>query len=298
MLDRLAPLLFVLLWSSSFVAAKVGLWHLSPLLFVAVRLAGCASVLTALMLLLRRSWQPLAQWRWLHCAVAGALLNAIGLMGPHVGLQVAPSAQIALVQSLTPLLTATFGLVILRERLRTWQWLGLALGLVGVGLVVGQAALESAPRLGGLVLTLVGVAGLVGGTLYFGRFCRGVPLLEGATAQFLSAAAVASLGAWLLETPHADWTRDAVAAVAWNTIMVSLGGMGLYSAMLARGTAARTTANFYLVPGTVAVLAWALLGEWLDLLAIVGLAVASAGCWLVNAVPEMKPPRASPTTTP
>ena len=80
--------------------------------------------------------------------------------------------------------------------------------------------------------------------------------------------------------------------------MVSLGGMGLYSAMLARGTAARTTANFYLVPGTVAVLAWALLGERLDLLAIVGLAVASAGCWLVNAVPETKPPRASPTTTP
>ena len=285
MFVRVAPFLFVLLWSSSFIAAKAGLRQLSPLLFVAVRLAGCAVVLLALMLLLRRSWRPLGDWRWLHCAVAGALLNAVGLMAPHVGLQMAPSAQIALVQSLTPLLTGVFGLLFLREALHARQWLGLVLGLLGVGLVVGEAALQSATRFEGLVLAFVGVLGLVAGTLYFGRFCRGVPLLPGATAQFLSAALVAALSAWLLEVPRADWTEAAVAAVAWNTFMVSLGGMGLYFALLARGTAARTTANFYLVPGTAALLAWLLLGERLSPLAVVGLVVASAGCWLVNAVP-------------
>ena len=286
MIARFAPLLFVLLWSSSFIAAKTGLRHLSPLLFVAARLMGCAVVLMALMLLLRRSWRPLAGRRWLHCAVAGALLNAVGLMAPHVGLLMAPAAQVALVQSLTPLLTAALGLVLLRERLRTGQWMGLALGLAGVGLVVGQAALESASRFEGLVLAFAGVVGLVAGTLYFGRFCRGVALLPSATAQFLSAAVVAALGAWLLETPHADWTGAAIAALAWNTVMVSLGGMGLYFAMLARGTAARTTANFFLVPGTAAVLAWVLLGERLSPLAVLGLAVAAAGCWLVAVVPR------------
>jgi drug/metabolite transporter (DMT)-like permease len=285
MLARLAPFLFVLLWSSSFVTAKAGLQHLSPLLFVAIRLTGCAAVLVIAMLVLRRSWQPLAGWRWLHCAVAGALLNALGLMAPHVGLLIAPSAQIALVQSLTPLLTAAFGVVLLHERLRRAQWLGLVLGLAGVGLVVGDAALESPARFQGLVLAFVGVIGLVSGTLYFGRFCRGMPLLPGATVQFLSAAIVASLGAWLLETPRADWTGVTIAAVAWNTIMVSLGGMGLYSAMLVRGSVARVSANFYLIPGTVAVLAWLLLGEQPNALAIAGLIVASAGCWLVSATP-------------
>jgi drug/metabolite transporter (DMT)-like permease len=286
MLARFVPLLFVLLWSSSFIAAKAGLQHLSPLLFVAVRLAGCAIVLLGLMLLLRRSWQPLARWRWLHCAIAGAALNAVGLMAPHVGLLTAPAAQIALVQSLTPLLTAAFGLVLLHERLHSRQWLGMALGLAGVGLVVGEAALQSVARFEGLVLAFVGVLGMVAGTLYFARFCRGVPLLPGAAAQFTSAAIVAGLGAWLLEVPRANWTEATVAAVAWNTVMVSLGGMGLYFAMLARGTAARTTANFYLVPGTAALLAWAFLGEGLSPLAVIGLVVASAGCWLVNAVPE------------
>jgi len=285
MFTRLAPLLFVLLWSSSIIAAKAGLRHLSPLLFVAIRLAGCAAVLVASMLLLRRSWQPLGGGRWLHCAIAGALVNAVGLMAPHVGLLMVPAAQIALVQSLTPLLTAAFGLLVLRERLLTSQWLGLTLGLAGASLVVGQAGLESTARFEGLLLAFVGVVSLVAGTVYFGRFCRGIPLLPGATAQFLAAAIVAALGAWLLETPRAEFTPTAIAAIAWNTALVSLGGMGLYFAMLTRGTAARTTANFYLVPGTAAVLAWVLLGEPLDPLATAGLLVASMGCWLVNAVP-------------
>lgn len=284
MFAGLIPLLFVLLWSSSFIATKTGLQHLSPLLFVAIRLAACAVVLVALMLLLRRSWRPLAARRWLHCAVAGALLNGVGLMAPHVAMLIAPAASVALVQSLTPPATAVFGTVFLRERLRLAQWLGLALGLAGVGLVVGQAALQSTPRFESLLVALLGVVGLVAGTLYFGRFCRGVPLLCGATAQFLSAAVVAALCAWWLETPRADWTAATVAAVTWNTIMVSLGGMGLYFVMLVRGTAARATANFYLVPGTVAILSWVLLDERLSPVALSGLAMASVGCWLVNAM--------------
>jgi drug/metabolite transporter (DMT)-like permease len=282
MLVRLAPFGFVLLWSSSFVAAKTGLRHLTPLLFVAIRLAACAAVLVLLMLALRHSWRPLAGWRGLHCAIAGSLVNAVGLMAPHVGLTMVGAAPLALVQSLTPLLTAALGVLVLGERLRPLQWLGLALGVVGVALVVGLEAAASTARLGGLLLGGVGVLGLVVGTLWFGRFCRGVPLLAGATAQFLAAALVSSLGMALFEAPHASWTPGTIAAVAWNTAAVSLAGMGVYFFLLKRGTAAATTANFYLVPGTVAVLAWILLGERLTPLATAGFAVAATGCWLVN----------------
>jgi drug/metabolite transporter (DMT)-like permease len=285
MLVKFAPMLFVLLWSSSFIAVKTGLRHLSPLLFVAIRQAACAAILVAILALRRQARDRLTRRQWLHCAVAGALLNAVGIMAPHVALLLTPSAQVALVQSLTPLLTAALGVALLHEPLRAAQWLGLSLGLTGVALVVGEAALHSPARFAGLMLTFTGVLGLVAGTLYFSRFCRGVPLLPGAAAQFLSAAIVAGAGAWLLETPRADWTAATVAAVAWNTLLVSLGGMGLYAAMLARGTAARTTANFFLVPGTVALLAWLLLGERLTTLAITGLVVASTGCWLVQRPP-------------
>ena len=109
-----------------------------------------------------------------------------------------------------------------------------------------------------------------------------MPLLEGTTVQFI-AAAVACLAAMaVFETPHADWTPGTVASVAWNAAFVSLGGMVLYFVMLRRGSAARATANFYLMPGTAALMAWALLGETLAPLAVAGLAVSSVGCWLMS----------------
>ena len=71
----------------------------------------------------------------------------------------------------------------------------------------------------------------------------------------------------MFERPHAVWTFPAVASVAWNVIAVSIGAMALYYYMLNHGTAGRVAANFYLIPGTVALLGWALLGERLTPLA-------------------------------
>jgi len=282
MLDRLAPFGFVLLWSSSFIAARVGLRHLSPLLFVAVRMWVCAATLVAAMLLLRRSWRPLRGMVWVHCAVAGVLINAVLLMTAHVAMTRLPAAPVALVQTLNPLLTAALAWPLLGEQMRPVQWLGLLLGTAGVVLIVGLAALHSQVELHLLLLTVLGVLALCGGTLYFGRFCRGVPLLEGTTVQFLASAAACSVAMAVFETPHADWTPGAIGAIAWNAAFVSLGGMVLYFVMLRRGTAARATANFYLMPGTAALMAWALLGESLAMLSVVGLAVSSLGCWLMG----------------
>jgi len=281
MLDRLVPFGFVLLWSSSFIAARVGLRHLTPLLFVAVRMCVCAAVLVGVMVALRRSWRPL-RTVWLHCAVAGVLMNAVLLMTAHVAMTRVPAAPIALIQTLNPLLTAALAWPVLGEKLRPVQWLGLLLGASGVVLIVGLAALHSRVQLNLLLLTVLGVFALCGGTLYFGRFCRGVPLLEGTTVQFLASAVACLAGMAVFETPHADWTAGAIASLAWNAAFVSLGGMVLYFVMLRRGTAARATANFYLMPGTAALMAWALLGETLAPLAVVGLGVSAVGCWLMG----------------
>jgi drug/metabolite transporter (DMT)-like permease len=281
MLLRLAPFAFVLLWSSSFVAARVGLRHLTPLLFVAVRMVLAAAALLGVMAVLRRSWHGV-QGRWLHCAVSGVLTNSVLLMTAHAAMVHIGAAPIALIQTLNPLLTALLAWPLLGERLRPLQWLGLLLGAAGVVLVVGLAAARSPLELDGLLLAAAGTAGLCAGTLYFGRFCRGVPILEGTAVQLLAAAVACTAATALFETPHADWTEGAAAAVLWNTVAVSLGGMALYYLMLARGTVARATANFYLVPGTAALLAWALLDERLSALTVAGLTVSSVGCWMVG----------------
>jgi drug/metabolite transporter (DMT)-like permease len=282
MLLRVAPFAFVLLWSSSFIAARVGLRHLTPLLFVAVRMVLAAAVLLGAMAVLRRSWRGPAG-RWVHCAVSGVLTNSVLLMTAHVAMVRVGAAPIALIQTLNPLLTALVAWPLLGERLRALQWLGLLLGAAGVVLIVGQAAARSPLELNGLLLAAAGTVGLCGGTLYFGRFCRGVPILEGTTMQLLAAAVTCVVATALFETPHAEWTEGAaMAAVLWNAAAVSLGGMALYYLMLVRGTAARATANFYLVPGTAGLMAWGLLDERLSVLTVVGLVVSSVGCWMVG----------------
>jgi drug/metabolite transporter (DMT)-like permease len=241
----------------------------------------CALVLVAAMVVLRRPWRVL-RGVWLHCAVAGVLMNAVLLCTAHVAMTRVPAAPIALIQTLNPLLTAALAWPVLGEKLRLVQWLGLLLGASGVVIIVGMAALHSRVELNLLLLNVLGVAALCCGTLYFGRFCRGVPLLEGTTVQFIAAAAACLAAMAVFETPQADWTPGTVASVAWNAAFVSLGGMVLYFVMLRRGSAARATANFYLMPGTAALMAWALLGETLAPLAVVGLAVSSVGCWLMS----------------
>ncbi len=285
MLDRAAPWLFVLLWSSSFLGTRIGLRHMSPLLFVAVRMVFAAAILLSVMLFRRRRWGVpwgLSPAMWVHCGVAGVLTQAILLMTAHVAMVRTEAAPIALIQTLNPLLSALLAWPLLGERLRPTQLLGLALGFGGVLLILGRAAIASQAELPALLATTLGVGALVAGTLYYRKFCRTVPPLAGAAAQTIACAAVCAGSAALLETPWFDGAPLAYFAIGWNAIVISIGGMGLYFLMLAHGTAARATVNFYLVPGVTSLLTWGLLGERLTPITLLGLAVSFAGCWLAG----------------
>ena len=270
-----------MLWSSSFITARVGLALVSPLLFVAVRLVAAAALLGLVLAVRGESWAPL-RGRWYHLALAGALVNGVTLSAFHVGMVTENVALMALMQALSPMLIAVAAIPLLGERLGPRQALGLALGAVGVAMVVTPRALEGSAAWGAIWLGFVGAASLAGGTIYFGRFGRGVPLLLATTVQ-LGAAAILTVGLTIaFERPHAVWAFPAVAAVAWNVLAVSIGAMALYYYMLNHGTAGRVAANFYLIPGTVAVLGWTLFGERLTGLAGLGFAVASIGVFMVT----------------
>src|SRR5437763_700231 len=155
-MDRLAPFAFVLLWSSSFVSTRAGLNFVSPLAFVTLRLALCALVLVVVTAASRQRFAPVAG-KWWHLAIAGALMNGVMLASSHWGLIRAGAASLALVQALNPILTALVGGPLLGEWLRARQWLGLVLGAVGVGLVVGMAAISNTSQFDGLAVGCGGV---------------------------------------------------------------------------------------------------------------------------------------------
>ena len=283
-LNKAAPLLFLILWSSSFLGTRVGLRHMSPLLFVAIRMVLAAGIMLGVMLWRRRPWLP-PPVMVAHCAITGVLAQSILLMTAHSAMVRSQAAPIALIQTLNPLLSALLAWPLLRERLRPSQIIGLLLGFAGVLLVLGRAASSAQAELPALLATVAGVCAMVGGTLYYRHFCRDVPALEGATIQLLAAALTCAGCAAVLEMPWFDGDPVMVLAIAWNAVVVTIGGMGLYFLMLSLGSAARATVNFYLVPGFTSVLTWAFLGETLTPAMIVGLVVSSVGCWLVGRAP-------------
>ena len=124
---RLAPYAFILLWSSSFVTARVGLALISPLLFVAVRLVAAAALLGLVLAVRRQSLAPLRK-RWHHLALAGVLVKGITLSAFHVGMVTENVAVMVLMQTLSPMLIAVSAVPLLGERLGPRQWLGLTLG--------------------------------------------------------------------------------------------------------------------------------------------------------------------------
>lgn len=278
----LAPL-FVFLWSTGFIGAKLGLPHVEALTFLSLRYAFVVMLLLAAVSLFRAPWPR--DWRSvMHIAVAGVLMQAVYLGGVFVAIGQGLSAALtALIVGLQPILTALFAGMLLGERVTRAQWAGLALGFVGVALVVlhsrtpGLPAEWQASAMWPAVLALVGITA---GTLYQKRFCPSFDLRSGGVIQFAASLLVTLPLAFATETMQVDWAPELVFALAWLVLMLSLGAISLLNLLIRRGTAVNVTRLFYLTPPTTAVIAWLVFGETLQALAWLGMAVAAFGVWL------------------
>jgi drug/metabolite transporter (DMT)-like permease len=270
----LLPFIFAELWASSYAAAKIGLLDISPFCFVAVRLSVAASC--AMLLILALRWRLPTRAMWLHLAIGGALLHGFGLAMAHAALVEVDATPTALVHAFHPILTAALGSTLLAERFAWWQWTGVALGFTGV--VLGVPLTLGTANLGYLALSLLG---LTGGTPYLRRYAPTPRPFEATAVQLVGGALISILLMALFETPHVRLTPGLAAAMGWNTLVMSIFGMVLYSGMLVRYGASRASAGFFVVPGTSALIANVLLGEHFALLTLIGLAASTAGVALV-----------------
>jgi drug/metabolite transporter (DMT)-like permease len=286
------PALFVLLWSTGFVGAKYGLPYAEPFTFLGARLVLAAGLL-AVLALATRSAALTSPVQYGRATVAGLLLHAGYLGGVFYGISVGvPAGVSAVIVSLQPVLTAVLAARVLGERPSAPQWLGLAVGVVGVGLVVGTgiAAVGSAEPLpaAGLVACLVALGSGTLGTVYQKRHGDGIPLVWGTAVQYVAAAAVLLAIAAATEDVTIRWTGEFIAAFVWLVVVLSLGAVLLLLLLLRRGTAAGVSSLYYLVPPAVAVEAYLLFGERVTGLSLVGIGVTALGVALVVAPPRKR----------
>lgn len=279
MLARAAPLLFVLLWSTGFLGAKLGLPHAAPLAFLLVRYLAVLLLMTAIAIFSRASW-PLDGRQWFHIGISGLLLHACYLGGVFIAIGLGlPAGVTSLVVGMQPLLTATVAGWLLGEAIARRQWLGLVLGFVGVALVLSnKLGTDFGPTT--LLPALIALLGITAGTLYQKRFCPHFDWRTGSIAQFLPTAVVTGLIVFLQDDFRIDWTGEFVFALGWLVLVLSIGAISLLNWLIRHGSAVNVASLFYLTPPTTAVLAWLLFGETLSGLALIGMVLAVWGVYL------------------
>jgi drug/metabolite transporter (DMT)-like permease len=273
------PLFFVLLWSSGFIVAKFGLPYAPPLTFLLLRFAGVLLVLLPLVLLMRAPW-PAGQVR--HIAIAGILLQGGYLAGVWCAIKLGmPAGVSALIVGMQPILTA-FAAPLIGESVRPRQWLGLLLGICGVGLVVAAKVSLIGLSWQSISLCLLALVSITLGTLYQKRKCPHFDLRTGTIIQFAASIAVLLPFAVFYEHlgPSLDtvqWTPRFVGALLWSILALSIGAIFLLFALIRKSAATRVTSLLYLTPPTTALMAWLMFGEVFNLLGIAGMAVAILG---------------------
>jgi drug/metabolite transporter (DMT)-like permease len=279
MLARAAPFLFVLLWSTGFLGAKLGLPHADPLAFLFVRYLLVISLMASLALALRAPW-PRDGRHWFHIGISGLLVHALYLGGVFVAIgKGLPAGVTALVVGVQPLLTATIAGRLLGETVMSRQWLGLVLGFVGVSLVVSHK-LGSGFALDALWPALAALLGITLGTLYQKKFTPHFDWRSGLVAQFLPTAVVTGIIVFATDSFRIDWAGEFLFALGWLVLVLSIGAISLLNWLIRHGSAVNVASLFYLTPPTTALLAWLLFGETLTGIALAGMALAVWGVYL------------------
>lgn len=277
-----APVLFVLLWSTGWLAARYAAPYADPLTFLALRFAIAFVCAAAIAAATGAAW-PKDRRGLIHAILSGVFLHAIYLGSIWWAIaQGLPAGVSGLIAAVQPILTALLAPVIVGERISARQWAGIALGTAGMVLVLlprltGLSAAELAPVLGPILINIVGMVSVTLGTFYQKRFIPTGDLRTLNALQYVGAFLVILPAAMLLEDMRIAWNLTVVLTMAWSVVAISLGAIGLWLLLIRHGAVSRAAALIYLMPPLVAVEAWFLFGETMNLVQIAGVLVTVIG---------------------
>ena len=290
MFEKLTPWIFVALWSTGFVVARYSTRNAGPLSFLTVRML-CAAVLLYVIAKIVKA-PKLERTAWSTSAIVGICMHAVYLGGVFIAIKRGlPSGLSALIAGLHPVVTSVAGRIVLKEKLRRSQWVGVALGISGVVVVVIDKVSDglgdvTRPALVAMVISIIGMST---GTLVQRARGKDMPLVAGTAAQYVSAGAVLLVASSLFEKWEFNLNGELVLALLWSLLVLSISAVMLMMLLISRHSAARVSSLFFLTPALSAIESAILFGERLSPLALVALVVALTGVWLTMRNPVVAP---------
>ena len=279
------PAVFVLIWSTGFIVARYGMPHAPPFKFLALRYALSIACFLLWIVFSRVKW-PTQRMQWVHLGVTGIFMHACYLGGVWAAVKLGMGSGLSsLIVGLQPVLTALW-LASTGSKIVTRQWLGLALGFLGLVMVVSRKfGSGGEANLLNLSLAVGALLAITIGTLYQKRFVTPCDVRSANTVQLIAALLV-TLPLAALEFEGIRWNAELVGAIAWSVLALTLGGSSLLYLLIQKGAAASVTSLMYLVPPVTAFIAWVLFAEPITLTTILGTLLTAVGVALV--VPQPK----------
>jgi drug/metabolite transporter (DMT)-like permease len=291
-LTRLAPILFVLLWSTGWISAKYGAHFADPLTFLVVRY-GVAVVLFFMVCRVGGVSFPKHRSGWLHAIVSGIFLHGLylGMVWWAIG-QGVPAALSGIIAGLQPLMTGVAAAILIGEDLSNTQRIGLFVGFVGIAIAVLPNVVvidaETIPVYA-VAINVLAMACVTTGTIYQKRYLKEGDLRAVATLQYVGALLVTVPAAFLFEDMHVDWSIGFFATLAWSVLGISMGAIALLLYLIRKGDVSKAASLIYLVPPLAAIEAAIAFGEHLTWPMIIGTCVVVLGVYLTNRKPAVPP---------
>src|ERR1700712_2533044 len=256
---RAAPAIFVVLWSTGFIATKYVLHSAEPLTYLAIRMVLVVALMAVIVAVARPQWPD--RIGIVHSVVAGILVHGFYLGGTAIAVAHSiPAGLSALIPGLQPILTSTLANRWLGERVTPLQWAGLLVGLAGVVLILHNRPMSGEAGWGWFA-SGVSLVSITLGTLYQKRYCSQIDWRAGNLVQYIAVAIFFAIGAWLFENNAVRWTGEFVLALLWLAVVLSLGSIGLLYWLIRRSAATAVASLFYLVPAVTALMAYLLFEE-------------------------------------
>ncbi len=273
---------FCLAWSSAFAVGKIGLADCPPLLLLALRFL-IAGVLLVGVAGLRGEHRGLGGRTFAALAAIGLLNHALYLGLSYSGMALVSSGLTALIISVNPVLTTALAALLLGEAMTWRKGFGLALGVLGVGLVVRGRLGTGLDAPSGIALVVGALVALSAGTLLFKRMAPRAGLSMGTGVQVLvSGLALLPVALAVEDAGAIRWTGSLVGSLAFQVLVASIGAYLLWFRLLQRTSATEASAYHFLMPPLGMLFGWLLLGEMVQPWDLLGLLPVALGIRLVT----------------
>ena len=280
-MNRLAPFVFIVLWSSAFITSKIIVDNASP--FAALSLRFFVVSIGFFIFIMLQNYNIIHEFtKILEAVFSGILFHGLYLGGVFYSISIGmPASVAALIVSMQPVLTNIFAGPTLNERVTWKQWVGIIFGFTGSFLVLGFDIGGTIPMTG-VIACILALIAATGATLWQKKISTKLPLAVNNFYQAAGASFFLLLIMLFFENPFILFNLNFLVSMSWQIIFISFGAFTILMYLIKIGTASKTSNLFFLVPSVSALMAWLVLDEIITFYDVVGLFISSFGVFIAT----------------